>query len=237
MTPPRRKTPKSKPAAFPAPASNLPLPALPRMFSSWSRTQRSTPRLTAGDSPTSGMANLATRRCTRLASPATSLPKIATTSSPVTRPPPELTRLFLAGSIFCIPQKDGALRHDPTHFGTAHQTTAREVRLPLASRPSAMDNGIGCAGCALRREYAGRARVRRDGVLVCTDQSRDDRHAHCGRAGSHPFPRWRLGGDGRILESVVAWRFFTLRHTRCVAHVPDGDVRVSGSGVDRCDRW
>jgi len=45
-----------------------------------------------------------------------------------------------------------------------------------------------------------------------------------------------LGGDGRILESLVAWRFVTLRHTRCVAHIPDGDVRVSGSGADRRDR-
>src|SRR5262249_36135498 len=107
----------------------------------------------------------------------------------------------------------------------------------LASRLSAMDNGIGRAGCAVRREYAGGARVRRDGVLVCTDQSRDDRHAHCERAGSHLFPRWRLRGDSRILESLVAWQFVTLRHTRRVAHIPDGDVRVSGSGADRCDRW
>src|SRR5262245_26223003 len=30
--------------------------------------------------------------------------------------------------------------------------------------------------------------------------------------------------------------FFALRHSRCVAHIPDGDVRVSGSGADRCDR-
>jgi hypothetical protein len=66
--------------------------------------------------------------------------------------------------------------------------------------------------------------------------SRDDRHAHCGRAGSHPFPRRRLGDDSGILESLVAWRFVTFRHTRRVAHIPDGDVRVSGSGVDRCDR-
>src|SRR5215831_11464108 len=89
----------------------------------------------------------------------------------------------------------------------------------LASRPSAMDNGIGRAGCAVRREYAGRARVRRDGVLVCADQSRDDRHAHCGRAGSHPFPRRRLRGDGGILESLVAWWFVTLRtYSVCCSH-------------------
>ena len=81
----RKKTTKSWPLAFLAPASNLPLPSPPRMFSSWSRTQRSTRRLAAGDLPTSRMANLATRTCTKLASPVTSLPKIATTSSPVTR--------------------------------------------------------------------------------------------------------------------------------------------------------
>src|SRR5262245_51194554 len=39
------------------------------MFSLWSRTQRSTPRPAAGDLPTLRMANLATRRCTKLASP------------------------------------------------------------------------------------------------------------------------------------------------------------------------
>jgi hypothetical protein len=45
------------------------------------RTQRNTPRPTAGDSPTSGMANLATRRSTKPATPATCLPRIATSSS------------------------------------------------------------------------------------------------------------------------------------------------------------
>src|SRR5262249_47175068 len=60
------------------------------MFNSWSRTQKSTPRLAAGDSPTSRTANRATRRCTKPASPATSLPKIATLSSLVTRLRPEL---------------------------------------------------------------------------------------------------------------------------------------------------
>src|SRR5262249_55462265 len=80
------------------------------------------------------------------------------------------------------------------------------------------------------------ARIRRDGVLVCIDQSLDDRHAHCGRAGSHPFRRWKLRGDRGILQSLLAWRFSTFRHTRCVAHIPDGDVWVSGSGVDRRDR-
>ena len=57
-----------------------------------------------------------------------------------------------------------------------------------------------------------------------------------GRTGRHPVPRWRFGGDCGIFESLVAWRFFTLRHPRCVAHVPNGDVRVSGSGADRRDR-
>ena len=103
MKPRRTKTTKSWPAAFPAPASNLPLPPPPRMFSSWSRTRKSTPRPTAGDLPTSRTANLATRRCTRRATPATSLRKIATSSSPVTRPPPERTRRFLAESIFWTP--------------------------------------------------------------------------------------------------------------------------------------
>ena len=56
----------------------------------WSRTQRSMPRLVAGDLQTSRMVNRATRRCTKLASPVTSLPRIATTSSPVTRLRPKL---------------------------------------------------------------------------------------------------------------------------------------------------
>ena len=51
------------------------------------------------------------------------------------------------------------------------------------------------------------------------------------------FQRWRLGGDSGILESLVARRFLALRHTRRVAHIPDGDVRLSGRGADRCDRW
>ena len=37
MKPRRKKTTKSWPSAFPAPASNLPLPGPPQMFSSWSR--------------------------------------------------------------------------------------------------------------------------------------------------------------------------------------------------------
>src|ERR1051325_1241548 len=41
------------------------------IFNSWSRTQRNTPRPTAGDSPTSRAANPATRRCTRPATRAT----------------------------------------------------------------------------------------------------------------------------------------------------------------------
>src|SRR5271163_4166090 len=54
------------------------------MFSSWSRTQRSTPRPAAGDSLTLRMESRVTRRCTRPASPATRLRKIATMSSPDT---------------------------------------------------------------------------------------------------------------------------------------------------------
>ena len=46
-------------------------------------------RLAAGDLPTSRTANLTTRRCTKPASPVTSLLKIATTSSPVTRLRPD----------------------------------------------------------------------------------------------------------------------------------------------------
>ena len=74
---------------FPAPTSNRPWPGRPRMFSSWSRTQRSTPQQAAGALPTSRTTNLATRRCTKLASPATSLPKPATTSSLITPLPPD----------------------------------------------------------------------------------------------------------------------------------------------------
>jgi hypothetical protein len=77
-------------SGFPAPASNLPLPGPPKMFNSWSRTQKSMPRVAAGDSRTSRTANLATRRCIKPASPATSLPKIAIWSSRATRLRPEL---------------------------------------------------------------------------------------------------------------------------------------------------
>src|SRR5712692_10175298 len=54
------------------------------MFSSWSRTQRSTPQQAAGGSLTLRAESRATGRCTRPASPATRLRKIATMSSPVT---------------------------------------------------------------------------------------------------------------------------------------------------------
>ena len=43
-------------------------------------------------------------------------------------------------------------------------------------------------------------------------------------------------GDSGLFESLVAWRFAALRHPRRVAHIPDGDVRISGSGADRRDR-
>src|SRR5215475_1696181 len=42
-----------------------------------------------------------------------------------------------------------------------------------------------------------------------------------------------LGGDSGLFESLVAWRFAALRHPRRVAHIPDGDVWISGSGADR----
>jgi len=45
-----------------------------------------------------------------------------------------------------------------------------------------------------------------------------------------------LGATAGFLQSLLAWRLFTLWHTRCVAHIPNGDVRVSGSGADRRDR-
>src|SRR5208283_60395 len=54
------------------------------MCSSWSRTQRNTPRREAGASLTLLVESRATRRCTRPAFPATCLRKIVTTSSLVT---------------------------------------------------------------------------------------------------------------------------------------------------------
>src|SRR5262249_7866316 len=51
---------------------------------SWSRTRKSTPPPAAGDSATSRMANLATRRCTKPATLATCPPRIVTSYSPVT---------------------------------------------------------------------------------------------------------------------------------------------------------
>src|SRR3974390_3370470 len=60
------------------------------MFNSWSKTQKSTPRPAAGDTPTSRTANLAMRRCTKPASPATCLPKITTTFLLTTHLRPEL---------------------------------------------------------------------------------------------------------------------------------------------------
>src|SRR6516164_10762111 len=70
------------------------------MFSSWSRTQKNTPRPAAGDSATSPTANPATRRCTKLASPATSPQKLATMSSPATHIERQLCRA-----------REGAERH------------------------------------------------------------------------------------------------------------------------------
>jgi hypothetical protein len=70
--------------AGPFPGLNLSLLGPPSMFNSWSRTQRSAPRRAAGGSLTPRGESRATRRCTRPASPATRLRKIATMSSPVT---------------------------------------------------------------------------------------------------------------------------------------------------------
>jgi len=55
-----------------------------RTFSSWSRTQRNTPRRAAGGSLISRMANPQTRRCIKPASRATSPSKLATLSLPAT---------------------------------------------------------------------------------------------------------------------------------------------------------
>src|SRR5271165_89950 len=54
------------------------------MFSSWSRTPRSTPPRAVGASLTLRTESRATKPCTRPASPATPRRKIATTSSPIT---------------------------------------------------------------------------------------------------------------------------------------------------------
>src|SRR5215813_5359607 len=70
------------------------------MSSSWSRTRISTPRLVAGDSPTSRTANLRTRRCTKPASPATCLQRIVTTFSLTTHLRPEFWAMPAKGSRF-----------------------------------------------------------------------------------------------------------------------------------------
>jgi hypothetical protein len=80
----RKTTTKSWPVH--SPALNLSSSGPPRMFSSWSRTQRSTPRRAAGGSLILRTESRATRRCTRPASPATFLRKIATMSLPITHP-------------------------------------------------------------------------------------------------------------------------------------------------------
>jgi hypothetical protein len=104
----RRKTTKS--LAVP----NLSLPGPPRTFSLWSRTQRNTPPRAAGGSviSTSATANLPKGRCSKRASPATRLSKLATLSSPVTRLNAESHRtsqfrehlsVFPAGWLTCEP--------------------------------------------------------------------------------------------------------------------------------------
>src|SRR6266446_6055678 len=73
-----RKT--TKPLARPSRS----LPGIRQTFSSWSRTQRSTPRPAGGDTVTSARTvHLAATRCSRLAPPAT-LRLFAILSSPVT---------------------------------------------------------------------------------------------------------------------------------------------------------
>ena len=82
----RRKT--TKPLARPSRS----LPGIPRTFSSWSRTQRRTPRPAGGDSVTSARTvHLAATRCSRLAPPATRR-LFAILSSPVTHVDGVVTR-------------------------------------------------------------------------------------------------------------------------------------------------
>ena len=83
----RKTTTKSWPV--PSPALNLSSSGLPQMFSLWSRTQKGTLRRAAGGSLISRMENLATRHCTKPASPATSLPKLTTMFSLITHLRPE----------------------------------------------------------------------------------------------------------------------------------------------------
>ena len=78
---------------------SLSLPGPPRTFNLWSRTQQSTPRRAAGGSLTSKTANLATRRCSKPAFPATRRPKLATLSSPVTHLNTGTTCLHLSENV------------------------------------------------------------------------------------------------------------------------------------------
>jgi hypothetical protein len=66
--------------------SNLSWPDPPRTFSLWSRTRKHMPRRVGGGLLNSKTANLRARRCSKPAFPATSLSKLATLSSPNTRP-------------------------------------------------------------------------------------------------------------------------------------------------------
>ena len=116
MKPRRKKQIKSWPLAFPAPASNLPLPDPPLMFSLWSRTQKNTPRRAGQGSLTSRMENLATRHCTKPASPVTSLPKLKTTFSLTTHLRPEYVTQVLA--------------LDPLGLEYLESTTIRATRRP-----------------------------------------------------------------------------------------------------------
>lgn len=74
----RKKTTKS------LAVSSLSLPGLPRTFSSWSRTQKNTPRRAAGDSLNLRTASLTGRQTSKPASLVTSPSRLATLSSPVT---------------------------------------------------------------------------------------------------------------------------------------------------------
>jgi hypothetical protein len=74
----------------PFPALNLSSSGPPQMFSLWSRTQKGTPRRGAGGLVTLRTENPATKHCTKPASPATNLSKLATSFSLTTHLGPDL---------------------------------------------------------------------------------------------------------------------------------------------------
>ena len=85
------------------------------------QTRKNTPHPAAGDSPTLRTANLAMRRCTQSASPATSPQKIATTFSLTTH----LRAQFFAGSILdaagCARHQHAELRRRYRHDKGGHR--------------------------------------------------------------------------------------------------------------------